>query len=169
MTPDRRITRIIALATETLQTHGLAQQGWKFVIDRRPLIRVGECRYDEREVALSEWFVLSNPRHVVDDAMLHEVAHAMTHPSVGHGLAWRLACCVLGCRSQAFNTPDTPGFVFPPFKYAATCPSCELVYGRFSISQYSRRPASCPCGSTLKFTRTQPGREHRWYKEASSA
>lgn len=104
-----------AYAEACLAAVGLS--GWSFGWDRA-VRRLGCCRYRERRITLSRYYVaayLVKDVGMVRRTVLHEVAHAlaMVHERErGHGPAWRYFCALLGigderatCRCDDF-TPE---------------------------------------------------------------
>lgn len=72
--------------------------GWTLVLDHRPKRRFGQCRYVQKEVALSAWLIdLNGESHSsVIDTLRHEAAHAIVGPYTGHGPKWKAMCTALG-------------------------------------------------------------------------
>jgi predicted SprT family Zn-dependent metalloprotease len=95
-------------AEELLRQHGLAQQGWKFVWDKRPTGRAGQCRYGRQEIGLS-WkiFSIEANRAEAENTILHEIAHALT-PGAHHGPAWKRVARDIGCSAARCHQLETP-------------------------------------------------------------
>lgn len=67
---------------------------------------------------LVEW----NPESELRDTILHEIAHALCGPGVGHSKAWKETAKRLGCRPQTCF--DSTQVILPPRRYIAKCPNC---------------------------------------------
>lgn len=121
------------------EAHKLAQEhitkhcpGWRFVVDTSPQQPLGQCRYSEREIALTRWFIELNEKDCVEDTILHEIAHALT-PGHGHDGFWQAKCLRIGCSQSRFKTYDEwPDAVLcaPDYNFTAACPECGRRYGR---------------------------------------
>ena len=74
------------LALDLMSKHGLS--GWTFRFDDSKR-RFGVCRSSLKEIALSLELTKLNPEEQVKDTLLHEVAHALCGPGVGHGWQWK--------------------------------------------------------------------------------
>ena len=99
MTEWHSLEEVEAYAAACLQSLQLA--GWSFGWDRA-LHRLGCCRFRERRITLSHYFVeayLEKDRFQVWRTLLHELAHALAwvhRRHAGHGAIWRAYCRKLG-------------------------------------------------------------------------
>lgn len=92
-----RHTRVQSLADGYLRQHGLSQIGWRFgMLDS--VNHAGCCHYASRSIYLSVHLV-EDVRHdmsVLDNVLLHEVAHALAGNEAGHGPHWREVALRIG-------------------------------------------------------------------------
>ncbi len=112
----------------------LSQQSlpaWTFAWNRRKR-SLGLCRYRERRIELSVYFVHANDEEQVRETILHEIAHALAGEKAGHGAAWKAMCRRVGCKPERC---DKGVAVMPAGTWRAACPACGKEYNRH------RRPA----------------------------
>ncbi len=124
------------LCISLMTKHGLMTENtnsWRFEFDNAKR-RLGVCNYRDRVIGLSRPLVEHNSLDVIQDTILHEIAHALT-PHAGHGRMWQLQCMALGAKPQACATASD-GVVSAPGKYVATCAGCQKKFYRY------RRPTS---------------------------
>jgi len=134
------LTEARQLALELLQRHRLAQ--WTFAWNRRKR-SLGLCRYAEKRIELSLYFVQANGVEPVRETILHEIAHALAGEKAGHGAAWKAMCAVVGCRPERC---DNGSAVMPRGGWSAECPSCGKSYSRHRKPQKHARYWCRACG-----------------------
>jgi predicted SprT family Zn-dependent metalloprotease len=132
---------LIAIAEELFKQHGLDVRGWRLEF-RTYAHRLGSCCSRKRTVALNAFYADRNTEAHVLDTLLHEIAHALVGPSLGHGPVWKAMASKLGCVPKASSKT---GLVLPPGNWQASCPSCARKFHKY------RRPKRvgyyCPaCG-----------------------
>jgi len=110
-----------ALARRLLDDHGLGD--WQLVFDGAKT-RAGICRYEARQIGLSRPLTALHSEAQVTDTVLHEVAHALAGPAVGHGPAWKELAVRIGC-SAARCVPEEAPRVDAP--WVGTCPAGHTV------------------------------------------
>ncbi|MDR1512777.1 MAG: SprT-like domain-containing protein [Propionibacteriaceae bacterium] len=104
-----------ARASELIGQHLTA---WSFGFDHARA-RVGCCHYDDRQITLSRHLVLGLTAPEVDQAVLHEIAHAIAGPKEGHGPAWRRTAARLGYTGRrTMHVPDAR----EQARWVARCP-----------------------------------------------
>lgn len=118
-----------ALAEALMARHGLS--GWSFGFDRARR-RLGSCQPGRRRITLSAVLTRLNDAPVIEDTILHEIAHALT-PGDGHGAAWRAACLRLGAKPERCAADGE--VALPPAPYALVCDRCGARYPRFRRSR----------------------------------
>ncbi|MBX2819591.1 MAG: SprT-like domain-containing protein [Rhodothermaceae bacterium] len=119
---DAKIQRIEMFASEALNTHGLAQNGWSFRWDRAKR-RFGCCDYTNKLISVSKHLALLNSYEQSQDTILHEIAHALAGRAAGHGPDWVAACQKVGARPErCYSTIEVQT---PTAKYIRYCPSCK--------------------------------------------
>ena len=71
---------------------------------------LGTCKYCSLDkyprIFIDKHLIEQGTDEEVKDTMLHEIAHAMRPSEVGHPIAWRIRCLLIGCRpfaSRAVN------------------------------------------------------------------
>jgi predicted SprT family Zn-dependent metalloprotease len=80
---------------------------WSFDFDHARA-RVGCCHYADRRITLSRHLVPQLTAADVDQAVLHEIAHALAGPQVGHGPRWRTLAAGLGYTGRrTMAVPET--------------------------------------------------------------
>jgi predicted SprT family Zn-dependent metalloprotease len=91
---------------------------WSFDFDHARA-RVGCCHYADRRITLSRHLVLYLTAPEVDQALLHEIAHAKAGAKAGHGPAWRQAAARLGYTGRrTMPVPDARAQA----RWTAACP-----------------------------------------------
>src|SRR4051794_12385578 len=84
-------------ARDLMLLFGLAD--WDFAWNWRKRA-LGLCRYRERRIELSRWFVKANGEEMVRETVLHEIAHALAGEKAGHGDRWKAMCVKVGCKPE---------------------------------------------------------------------
>ena len=97
-----------------------------------------------KSIELSRPIVELNPREVVHDVVLHEIAHAKAGFEAGHGLAWRAAAIAVGARPERCCGE---GVVAPTGKYTATCACAGRIHSVHRLPRVAR--VCCDCGKLL--------------------
>ena len=93
------------LADRLFIKHGLMQKGWLFKFDRAKR-RLGQCTYGIKTITLSKHMALAGSREQVEQALLHEIAHALlpfydAHgKTVGHGSSWKAKSASIGYKGE---------------------------------------------------------------------
>lgn len=108
----------IALMRQHNLTTGPLPWAFRFNNSKR---QFGCCRYGRREISLSKSLTLLNNVKEVRNTILHEIAHALCRPGVGHGPQWKKVAESLGCTPERCYGYEV---VQPERKYVGTCPEC---------------------------------------------
>lgn len=119
-----RLSTAKKLAEQLIQKH-LPNTQYKFYWFSHLKV-LGECNYRMPGIGLNRRFVAVNPKVVVKDIILHEIAHALTPKDKNHGKRWRAVCRRIGCIPKA--SPSHPKFVVIKGRYCAVCDVCDEVY-----------------------------------------
>lgn len=109
------------LAKQLLYKHGLSYYKLKF---DNAISRFGRCNVRKEVINLSKPLTLINSKEIVEDTILHEIAHALDykiHGNIGHGITWKSICIEIGCTPKPFCGAET---VSVKGKYLKTCPNC---------------------------------------------
>jgi len=131
------------LANALIAEHGLDRTGWTFAFNRRKRA-LGLCRYNEKRIELSHYFVADNDAPAVRETVLHEIAHALAGHKAKHGPGWVAVCRKIGAKPEA--TCSTA--VMPKGAWQATCPSCNQVCSMHRKPMDGRKYNCRKCGST---------------------
>jgi hypothetical protein len=80
------------IARPIIDKFGLSD--WRIVVDERPRwARLGQCRYNKKEIGISRFFLERHEYGMLEydlqKIVVHEAAHALLLPDVGHRLAWK--------------------------------------------------------------------------------
>lgn len=89
-------------------------------------------------ITLSKPLTELNSEEEVRDTILHEIAHALCGPHVGHSKVWKETANRLGCRAKSCY--DSSNVILPPRRYIAKCPNCG------EQKEYDRRSDIIFCG-----------------------
>lgn len=84
---------------------------WRFGWMGRVSVRVfGRCIYAPKEIILNPDYVRQAPKELVENTVLHEIAHALayerTGESQGHNAYWKAVCVEIGARPERTNRWD---------------------------------------------------------------
>jgi predicted SprT family Zn-dependent metalloprotease len=69
--------------------------GWTFALDHART-RVGCCHYADNLITVSRYLIAYLADDEVDQVILHEIAHALVGPKVGHSKPWQCMARSLG-------------------------------------------------------------------------
>ncbi len=87
------LARIEKWANALIALH--LDESWSFGFDSAKR-RVGACHYSSKRITVSRYLVPLLDDDEIHQTLLHEVAHAMTGPTEGHGAAWKRTARDLG-------------------------------------------------------------------------
>jgi predicted SprT family Zn-dependent metalloprotease len=136
-----RTSRALAvrrLALALLETHGLVD--WSFRFNRHKQ-SMGYCRYGDRLIELSIYFVEHNDGVEIRDTLLHEIAHALVGPGHGHDRHWKQKCLEIGAR------PNRCGRAWmPEGRWQAQCGGCGTRFHRHRRPKHLRSWFCRACG-----------------------
>ncbi len=120
--------QVSQLAQELFQRHGLVNYSFGF---DRAIRRAGLCNYSQKRITISRHLVEAGDLQVVEQVLLHEIAHALCGQAAGHGKIWRAKATELGYLHQRID--GTP-LAKQVAKYRGVCPGGHEHYR-------SRKPA----------------------------
>lgn len=120
------------LARDLMRSHGLTD--WRFSVDFAKR-RFGLCDYRNKTISLSIPLMKLNDEEKVRDTVLHEIAHALAGPGVGHGRAWKRQAAAIGANAQRCYGEEV---ITPPRKWKGTCPGCSK-----EIKRHRRTNIAC--------------------------
>ena len=104
------------LAQQLFQKHGLVNYSFGF---DRAIRRAGLCNYSQKRITISRHLVEAGNMHVVEQVLLHEIAHALAGQAAGHGKTWKAKASELGYLHQRID--GTP-LAKQVAKYKGVCP-----------------------------------------------
>lgn len=87
-----------ARAEDLMEKHGLLEKDWQFQWSANKFH--GQCFHKEKLIVLSTRMTSVNTEAVVEDTILHEIAHAFT-PNHGHDEVWQRKAMELGATPRA--------------------------------------------------------------------
>ena len=91
---DAALQALAARASTWIAAHHLT--GWSFQFDHATK-RAGCCNYQTRVISLAHAYARSATDAEIDDALLHEIAHALVGQAHGHDHVWQAQAVALGC------------------------------------------------------------------------
>lgn len=111
------------LAEEQMEKH-LAMELWSFGWDSAKR-RLGVCKYDQKLISLSRYFVDLHSLQEIDQVMRHEIAHALAGPNAGHGSKWKRIATEIGYNHKKISGDEIGNATA---KLIGTCPAGHVVY-----------------------------------------
>lgn len=141
-----RIVGILKWAQEKMAHHGLTHAGWTLCVDSAKS-RLGQCRYDKREIGISRDYLIHGNVDMVRDTILHEIAHALT-PGDNHGWRWQRKCLEIGANPRRTKDEGELGEALRKVrkksaKYVLGCASCSIEYPVFRALKYNPEEYRC--------------------------
>ena len=128
-----------SLALALMSAHGLSH--WAFKFDRA-VRRFGYCSYRTKTISLSENLVALNDVSIVQNTILHEIAHALVGSGHGHSAVWKAKAIEIGCSGERCYGGEVKR---PAAVWRLTCPTC-----RRSVTRTRKPSATLACGVCCK-------------------
>jgi SprT-like family. len=125
-----RFGKIQNRAAELLALHGLDRIGWRFEFSAGKH-QVGLCSYNRKKICFSRHFVESDWK-VIEDTLLHEVAHALVGPRQAHNEVWQHQAILLGARPEPCTDPEFTVST-ATYNFILTCPGCGRTWRRHRV------------------------------------
>jgi predicted SprT family Zn-dependent metalloprotease len=123
---------------------------WSFGFDNAKT-RAGLCSFADHRITVSRYLAGRYEDDEIHQILLHEVAHALAGPRVGHGPAWRSIAKELGYDGK--RTHD--GAIADEFApWVGTCPAGHVHY------RYKRPARPLACGKCSR--RFDPAFQISW-------
>lgn len=88
-----------ALAVSRMDEHSLIEEGWTFRFDNA-VKRIAVCRIGPDIISMSRHFAGHATEDQVDQAILHEIAHAILPAEIGHGRPWQIMAKAIGYKGH---------------------------------------------------------------------
>jgi predicted SprT family Zn-dependent metalloprotease len=138
----------------------LAPPRWNFAWSRARTqlglcSEIGDKHHPPRTIYLSRPLVLLNDQAVIEDTILHEIAHARVGNAAGHGKKWQAEARRLGARPERC----TDGAVMVEGNVIATCPRCGISFRAHKVTYALAKKQACgPCyrnGHTVHWVLTR--------------
>lgn len=126
------LTEANTLALTHMHKHGLIIQGWDFKFDNAKS-RLGLCSHRRRTISISRNFVLLNDEPLINDTILHEIAHAIVGSDHGHDRVWKTMAKKIGSRGTRCKDAGEVNSV--KGKYAVICEKCGEIGRRHRWSR----------------------------------
>lgn len=96
------------LALRLMKKHGLLEKGWTFGFDRA-IKRLGCCHYKTKKITLSRHMVAVADVALVEQVILHEIAHALLPAYVKHSERWLIKARSIGYTGKRTFDDFLPG------------------------------------------------------------
>ncbi len=145
---DDALQAIAARASTWIAAHRLT--GWSFQFDHATK-RAGCCNYRTRVISLAHAYARGAADAEIDDALLHEIAHALVGQAHGHDQVWQAQAVALGCTGHRCHDVQ-----FTPPRYIVTCDNACWV----TTAERRQRGAICrTCHGSVRYTTYT---EERW-------
>jgi len=93
------------LALSLMKQYRLLDMGWKFGFDRA-VTRLGQTNYSKKEITISTLMTKTADSELIRQTILHEIAHALLPPEVGHRKKWKELAAAIGYTGQRLNTEN---------------------------------------------------------------
>lgn len=110
--------RDVALWAEELIASHL-DNTWSFAFDHARR-RAGQCDYTNRRITVSRHLTVRLDDETNRQTLLHEIAHALVGPRVGHGARWQRVARQLGYRGDRVLREDPAADLAP---WIGVCPA----------------------------------------------
>ena len=120
---------------ESMMREQLDLQVWTFGWDSAKK-RLGVCKYAEKRISLSRYFVELHSLEEIDQVMRHEIAHALAGPNAGHGPKWKKIATQLGYNHKRISGEEIGNATA---KLIGTCPNGHTVFRH----RRPKSPLSC--------------------------
>lgn len=137
---------------------------WRYVVNKRAILRFGQCRYGYKEINISEFLLdekITFDENQLRDTIIHEMLHALT-PKSGHKGKWiTLANKVNRASKGKYNIKrcgDYDGIHEDELdkknkpKYIIKCKKCGTTWNHYRMCPSVKHPERfrCGCGGDIK-------------------
>lgn len=148
MGDKQKLQEVWSLANSLMRQHGLIDKRWSFNFNKRKS-SLGLCSHSKRVIELSTVWVDTLPMEDIRRTILHEIAHALSPRTEGHGKIWKEMCCKVGIPDEArcyTNIEVTRELDKRTSKWKMECPTCGKVKYRHRRSYRSQSCGDCSGG-----------------------
>jgi len=125
------------MVRQEMERHRLFDMGWDYDYDRAKR-RLGCCKYGPKLLTFSLPFIDINPLDVMVNTIRHEIAHALSGPTAGHGIIWKRKAIEIGARPE--RCASDPNIKSPVGPYVFLC-NCGPTY----FHRNDRLNRKCKC------------------------
>lgn len=118
-------------ATNTLNLFKPLLYDWEFKWENNSVW--GQCDHKKKYISLSERNLMGKESKPIN-TVLHEIAHALTHPDVNHGQPWKDQMILLGLPPERLggSTEDIRKTTAKWMYFCVTCGYKDYRYRRFN-------------------------------------
>jgi predicted SprT family Zn-dependent metalloprotease len=109
---------------------------WSFGFDNAKT-RAGLCSFANHHITVSRYLAARFEDDEIHQVLLHEVAHALAGPRVGHGASWRAIAAGIGYEGKRLHDGPIADELAP---WVGTCPAGHVHY------RYKRPTRVLACG-----------------------
>ncbi len=138
-TRAQRLVDVRRLAYILFARHGLYD--WQLTFNRGKRT-MGWCLFGSRRIELSVHFIERNDEEVIQDTLLHEIAHALVGPGHGHDAIWKSKCLEIGARPERLSFEAN----MPEGRWQARCGQCGLLHHRHRRPKWMKGWYCSHCG-----------------------
>ena len=135
----QRLAEVRQLASDLFARHGL--DDWQLTFNRGKRT-MGWCLFGPRKIELSIHFVERNSPDIIQDTLLHEIAHALVGPGHGHDALWKQKCAEIGARPERLSHEAN----MPEGRWQALCGHCGRLHHRHRKPKRMKGWYCSPCG-----------------------
>lgn len=118
---------VVTLQKQLFEQHGIPHWNFKFDNAKR---RNGICSHSEETISISRNYVRLNTPELIQDTLLHEIAHALVGFGSGHDRKWKAKCIEIGARPVRCKDADEVKHV--KGDWVAHCPNCNREFNRIN-------------------------------------
>jgi predicted SprT family Zn-dependent metalloprotease len=93
------------LALSLMKQYRLLDMGWTFGFDQA-VSRLGATWYGKKKITISTMMVKKAKDELIRQTILHEIAHALLPPGVGHGKKWKELATAIGYTGERVSTEN---------------------------------------------------------------
>jgi predicted SprT family Zn-dependent metalloprotease len=130
---------------------------WSFGFDNAKT-RAGLCSFANHRITVSRYLAARYDDDEIHQILLHEIAHALAGPRVGHGPRWRAIAAGLGYEGKRVHEGAIAHELAP---WVGTCPAGHVHY------RYKRPKGVLACGKCSR--RFSPDHAISWNERAVTA
>jgi len=128
------LARVRVWAEALIALH-LDASEWTFGFDNAKR-RAGLCNFTSKRISVSRYLASRYDDDEIHQILLHEVAHALAGPRVGHGPEWKAIAADLGYVGKRLHDGESADELAP---WVGRCPNGHTIYRH----RRPTRPSSC--------------------------